>query len=159
MEWSNIFICFCDLTVSVGAVDQAFTPGAAPLTRVRLNAELIGSVGFQVVNDSVSGWTCTIVPLPVPLPIPDSVEPVADGRHQSKVRKRRPKMWGSVNASWCWPFLQTLLHHIPFIWRLQGVSPGQKNCCGSDRTDDQVQRPLQVHFPWGHERTGSVDWG
>lgn len=63
------------LTAHVGVVVDWLAPHAAVVVLVGSNAELIGRVGFQVVNDGVAGRTGLIDPLPVPLPVPDGVEP------------------------------------------------------------------------------------
>ncbi len=55
------------------------------------------------------------------------------------------------------PVLQTLVHDVPFVGRLQVVSPGQQHSCRADRADHQVERFLQVHLPcaqrWGQSKT------
>lgn len=48
------------------------------------------------------------------------------------------------------PVLQTLVHDVPFVGRLQVVSPGQQHGRGADGADHQVQRLLQVHLPCAH---------
>lgn len=50
------------------------------------------------------------------------------------------------------PVLQTLVHDVPFVGRLQVVSPGQQHRRRADGADHQVERLLQVHLPCAHRR-------
>lgn len=63
------------LTAHVGVVDDWFAPHAAAVVLVGPDAELVGRVGFEVVDDGVAGRAGLIDPLPVPLPVADGVEP------------------------------------------------------------------------------------
>lgn len=66
------------LTAHVGVVDNRFAPHAAAVVLIGADAELVGRVGFQVINDCVACRACLVDPLPVPLSVADSVEPEGD---------------------------------------------------------------------------------
>lgn len=68
------------LTAHVGVVDDWFTPRAPAVVLVGADAELVGRVGLQVVDDRVAGGAGLIDPLPVPLPVADGV--IAEGGGQ-----------------------------------------------------------------------------
>lgn len=55
-------------------MEDRFAPDAAAVVHVGADAELVGRVGLQVVDDGVTGGAGLIVPLPVPLPVADGVE-------------------------------------------------------------------------------------
>lgn len=54
------------------------------------------------------------------------------------------------NFSLLSPVLQTLVHDVSFVGRLQVVSPGQKHCRWADGADHQVEWFLQVHLTCVH---------
>lgn len=56
-------------------MDDRFTPRAPAVIFVGAYTKLVGSVGFQVVDDGFAGWAGLIDPLPVPLSVADGVEP------------------------------------------------------------------------------------
>lgn len=56
-------------------MDDWFAPHATAVVLVGADAELVGRVGFQVVDDRVTGWAGLIDPLPVPLPVANGVKP------------------------------------------------------------------------------------
>lgn len=62
------------LTAHVGVVDDRFAPRAAALVLVGADPELVGCVGFQVVDDGVAGGAGLVDPLPVPLSVADGVK-------------------------------------------------------------------------------------
>lgn len=61
-------------------MDDRFAPHAATVVLVRSDAELVGRVGFQVVDDRVAGRAGLVIPLPVPLPVADGVKPADRGQ-------------------------------------------------------------------------------
>lgn len=63
------------LTAHVGVVDDRFAPRAPAVVFVGAYAKLVGSVGFQVVDDGFAGWAGLVDPFPVPLSVADGVEP------------------------------------------------------------------------------------
>lgn len=65
-------------------MDDRFAPHAAAVVLVGADAKLVGSVGFQVVDDRVTSWAGLIDPLPVPLSVADGVKPRQMG--EGKVR-------------------------------------------------------------------------
>lgn len=56
-------------------MDNWFTPRAPAVIFVGAHAKLVGSVGFQVVDDGFAGWAGLIDPFPVSLSVADGVEP------------------------------------------------------------------------------------
>lgn len=54
-------------------MDDWFTPCAPAVVLVGADAELVGCVGLQVVDNRVTGRAGLIDPLPVPLPVADGV--------------------------------------------------------------------------------------
>lgn len=64
-------------TPHVDAMDHGFAPHAAAVVFVGSDAKFIVSVGFQVVDDCVTGGACLIDPLPVPFSVADCVVPTS----------------------------------------------------------------------------------
>ena len=56
-------------------MDDRFAPHPAAIVLVGADAELVGSVRLQIINDRVAGWACLVDPLPVPLSVADGVKP------------------------------------------------------------------------------------
>lgn len=56
-------------------MDDRFAPRAPAVVFVGAYAELVGGVGFQVVDDGFAGGAGLVDPLPVPLSVADGVEP------------------------------------------------------------------------------------
>lgn len=69
---------FSDIYTShVGVVDHWFTPHSTAFVFVGSDSELVGCVGFEVVNHSIGGRTGLIDPLPVSFSVADCVMPVS----------------------------------------------------------------------------------
>lgn len=64
-------------TPHTGAVDDRLAPHSAAVIFVGSDAKLIVSVGFEVVDDCVTGGARLIDPLPVPFPVANCVEPTS----------------------------------------------------------------------------------
>lgn len=62
-------------TPHVGAVDDGFAPHAIAVIFVGSDAKFVVGIGFQIVDDRVTGGTCLIDPLPVPFSVTDCVVP------------------------------------------------------------------------------------
>lgn len=73
-------------TPYVGAVDDGFAPQAAAVVFVGSDAKLVVSVGFQVVDDGVTGGARLIDPLSVPFSVADCVVPTKEEKQAGHFR-------------------------------------------------------------------------
>lgn len=64
-------------TPHIGAVNDRLAPHSAAVIFVGSDAKFIVSVGFEVVDDCITGGACLIDPLPVPFPVADCVVPTS----------------------------------------------------------------------------------